>query len=66
MLEHLRDAMDAPSPCDGCTLATRCAMRELACSAFSMFAAGLPMKRWQYADRAPTRAKFKALFAGLA
>ena len=50
------------SPCDACRLKRRCADELLACDAFAMFAAGETVARWKGAPRAPTRARFDALF----
>jgi hypothetical protein len=50
-----------PAPCDDCRFARRCGVEQLACEAFSMYAAGLAAKRWREAPRAPTRARFEAV-----
>jgi hypothetical protein len=50
------------SPCDGCHLRRKCADAQLACERFSMFSHGEARSRWINAPRAPTRARFEALF----
>lgn len=51
-----------PSPCESCRLARRCGAERLACEAFGMFAAGEGAPRWQAAPRAPTRARWEAIY----
>jgi hypothetical protein len=52
----------AAAPCDGCRLAARCAERREACASFAMYYHGEPEKRWREAPRAPSTARFMALF----
>ena len=47
---HHADARVTESPpCDGCSLAARCAIERLACAAFSMYLADEPAVRWRLA-----------------
>ncbi len=50
------------SPCDACRFAERCAGERLACAAFAMFLRGVEPHRWKAAPRAPTSARYLALF----
>lgn len=42
-----------PAPCEECRLRAKCAAEQLACAAYSMYAAALPRRRWLAAPRAP-------------
>ena len=54
------DVYQGPCPCDECGLRTRCALERLACEAFARF---VHRKGWRTAPRAPTSARYVALFA---
>ena len=46
-------------PCDSCPRTARCAARQMACSAFLLYAQGTGRVRWSLAPRTdPTREKF--------
>ncbi len=51
-----------PAPCQGCRFAERCGAQRLACDAYALFMAGAAERRWCMAPRAPTAARFAALF----
>jgi hypothetical protein len=55
-------ALKALIPCTGCRHEAKCGADLLACDAYAMFAAGLKEARWKHAPRAPTHARYLALF----
>lgn len=55
-------ALLEPAPCDACRFVARCKAEQLACEAFSMFAADESEARWRAAPRTPTRARYAVLF----
>jgi len=58
----IMNAVTGECPCTGCRLAGRCAEGHEACAAFAMFVHGQPESRWQAAPRAPSTARYAALF----
>lgn len=48
-------------PCEKCRLRAQCAVEQLACAAYALYAAAAPRRQWLAAARAPTRAQFLAL-----
>ena len=51
-----------PAPCDECRLRARCASLLLACEAYRVFVRDLDAQ-WDFAPRAPTRARYLAIFS---
>jgi hypothetical protein len=60
--KHSARVVLPPSPCDNCRLSKRCGAEQLVCEAFTMFVANEPAPRWRAAPRAPTRARWQAIF----
>jgi hypothetical protein len=54
--------IDAPSPCDACRQAERCAAELRACSQFSLFINGASATRWRAAPKAASTAIYSVLF----
>ncbi len=53
-----------PAPCDACKFAAKCAA-GMCCERFALFLVGAGEPRWKVAPRAPSRARFAALFPPL-
>jgi len=51
-----------PAPCDECRFRERCGSLLLACEAYRVFVRELDA-RWDFVPRAPTRARYLAIFA---
>jgi hypothetical protein len=59
--DHLAAIMRAPCPCDSCPLTPRCGRELLCCTAFTLYARGVSVLRWQLAERVPSAERFSRL-----
>jgi len=49
------------APCEECRLRAQCAVEQLACAAYALYAAAAPRRQWLTSARTPTREQFLAL-----
>jgi hypothetical protein len=61
-LEFVLPFLLGPAPCDQCRYRRRCGSDLLACEAYSLYARESTSKQWDVVPRAPTRARYLAVF----
>lgn len=59
--QSLEFALNSASPCDECRHSARCEADLLACDAWAGYLLGGIETRWNFAPRAPTRARYESL-----
>jgi hypothetical protein len=54
--------LTAETPCQGCANYRACAYQQLACKAFSIYAAGQSQSRWETVEREPDEHTYARLY----